>query len=174
MEKKEKDTTQEVINKITIDFNKALKKQSAQSDVFQKKVLLEKCKNGREMSSVFIDRAKTWYPNIHKKLDSVEGFMEKDIISFLQSLDIVASVKTDKHSLPYTDVVVSKLTFESDVAAMFNYRRTYREIIKELLNKNVYKIRFYVHIETYDDESSGISRLFQLCGVKYSFRYYIH
>jgi hypothetical protein len=172
--KEKKDTSEGVLDKIIIDFNKELNKPIVESKIFEKKVLIEKCINGREMSNRFIQRTKTWYPNIHKKLDSVESFMEEDIIALLRKVDISASKKINKHSLPYTNVVVSKLILESDVSAMFDYTRTYRAIVKELLEKGVFKIRFYVHLETYEDNSSRFAQMFSMCGVKYSFRYYIH
>jgi hypothetical protein len=55
---------------------------------------------------------------------------------------------------------------------MYEFTRIARPVIKELINKNLYKIRFYIFIETYDDKKSSILPLG--CGLKYSFRYYIH
>lgn len=171
---KNKNTNEKGLNKLIIDLNTALNKPVVENDIYVKKVLLEKCKNGREMSERFIRRTKTWYPNIHNKLDSVETFMEDDIIILLKKVGINAVKKRDKRSLPYTHQIVEKLILESNVSAMFIYTRTYRKIVKELLNKGVDKIRFYVHIETFEDNSNKVSQLFEMCGVKYCFRYYIH
>lgn len=155
-------------------FNDAAKKNAFENYIFERKILLEKCYKGREMSSLFLKGISRRIENIHDKLDDLEIKMENDIENFLKEFSIYASKKTDKYSLPYTNVVVSKLMWESNMDAMFNFKRTYRDIVKELLNKDVYKIRYYIHIETYGDESSKIPAIFNRGGIKYNFRYYIH
>lgn len=155
-------------------FNDAAKKHAFENDIFERKILLEKCYKGREMSSLFLKGISRRIENIHDKLDDLEIKMENDIENFLKEFSIYASKKSDKYSLPYTNVVVSKLMWESNMDAMFNFKRTYRDIVKELLNKDVYKIRYYIHIETYGDESSKIPAIFNRGGIKYNFRYYIH
>lgn len=147
---------------------------SKQNNVFERKVLLEKCYKGREMSKIFLQRTKLFYPNMHSTFDNLETRIEYDLIELLAKFQISATIKTDKRSLPYTNVIISKLILESDVNYMFNFERTYRKILSELLAKDVYKIRFYVHIETFEGDSTVMSRILQCSGVKYCFRYYIH
>ena len=106
-------------------FSDAAKQHAFDSNVFERKILLEKCYKGREMSSLFLKGISKRIENIHDKLDDLEI-------------------------------------------------RTYRDIVKELLNKDVYKIRYYIHIETYGDESSKIPVIFNRGGIRYNFRYYIH
>ena len=86
---------------------------------------------------------------------------------------IQASTKTDKRSLPYNNVIVSRLMLETDVSAMFDSKRIYRKIISELLTKDIYRIRFYIHIETYEDNSNMMAKILGMCGLKYCFRYYV-
>ena len=62
---------------------------------------------------------------------------------------------------------------ETDVSAMFDSKRIYRKIISELLTKDIYRIRFYIHIETYEDNSNMMAKILGMCGLKYCFRYYV-
>lgn len=155
-------------------FSDAAKQHAFSNNILERKILLEKSYKGREMSSLFLKNISKRIENIHDKLDDLEIRMENDIEIFLKEFSIYASKKSDKYSLPYNHVVVSKLMWESNMDAMFNYKRTYRDIVRELLNKNVYKIRYYIHIETYGDENSNVPILFNRGGIKYNFRYYIH
>ncbi|HWY35831.1 MAG TPA: hypothetical protein VNX68_14405, partial [Nitrosopumilaceae archaeon] len=136
--------------------------------------LVEKCYKGREMSETFVKRISTWFPDIHKTLDRKEYQMEEELMSFLLKFQIYATKKSDKRSLPYTNVVTSTLMLASDISEVFAFEVAYRKIVLELLSKDVRKIRFYVHIESYDNDSTDFARAFGLCGLKYCFRYYIH
>lgn len=101
-------------------------------------------------------------------LEMYERAMEKSLIELFTNFDIVASVKSDPKSLPYQKEVVVRLNCESYVQGMFEYRRCYRKIFKELLNDNVGKIRFYVHIDTDN------TPVFNLGCIVYHFRYFVH
>jgi hypothetical protein len=144
-----------------------------ENNVIQRIVLFEKSYKGREMSDVFLRRTKMFYPDIHSVLDRKETQMEDDLIELLQKFQISATRKTNKRSLPFNNVVICDLILESFVAAMFDYEKTYREIISDLIAKNAFKIRFYVHIETYTSNHPFWGNLGG-CGVRYCFRYYIH
>lgn len=172
MAKSKEEKSQDVVNDIAKNFNDALKKKSFKdNNVFERKVLIEKCRNGRFMSPIFLRRTEAFYKNnLHPLFDKQEENMENNLIELLKNFQISAMLKTDKRSLPYTNQIIVKLPVESDMNAMWNYSYANRQIIKELLEKNVYKIRFYVHIETYED----VRNIFLNCGIKYSFRYYIH
>ena len=135
-----------------------------------RKVIVEKCPKGRSMSKSFVKRIEVFHPDIHSKFDRLETQMEGDLIESLSIVGIYAMMKSDKRSLPYTNSIVQKFMLESNINVTFDFRRTYRKIFSELLEKDVRKIRFYVHIESYDDYKHP----FNFCGISYDFRYYIH
>ena len=171
----------ERVNKILKELNGKAKRPVKRNDVFHRKVLVEKCYKGREMSEEFIKRIKPFHPNIHSTLDRLEEEMEVDLINFLDKMQISATKKTEKRSLPYTNVITfdSMLASDigglaSDIGGVFMYKNSYRKILLDLLLNDVWKIRFYVHIESYDDTSNVTSRMFGVCGLRYCFRYYIH
>lgn len=101
---------------------------------------------------------------INKKLDEFENKMELDLIKVLENFQIHATVKTHKKSLPYNSEITIILPNESWVTGVLEFKRCYRKILKELLDKNLYKIRFYVSIEIVDHGFIG--------GLKYIFRYH--
>ena len=104
-------------------------------------------------------------------LPKLEEQMENLLIEYFKKVQITATKKTDKYSLPYQHEIIKKLMIESYVPACFEFDRILRPIVKELLAKDVYKIRFYLHIETYEREIKSFQ---PWGGIKYSFRYFIH
>jgi uncharacterized Fe-S center protein len=110
----------------------------------------------------------TFMPDLNNFFERLENKQEKKLIELFNEIGILASVKTDKYSLPYQGEVVVKLHRESDINNMYLRSRIFRQMIKEMLDKNANKIRFYLHYETFYDGS------FFGMGFKYSFRYYIH
>ena len=146
---------------------------------------------------------KVFIPDIETYLNDLEKRLEDEGIKLFSAINISSSVKTDKYSLPCINKVVVKLQRESYVNGMFEHHRVFRPIVKELFEKDVYKIRFYFHIETYADggknfkkdvietktENSGDGFLDIVLnnknakkaveeyldkGIKYSFIYFIH
>jgi hypothetical protein len=101
-------------------------------------------------------------------LKMYERGMEKSLLELFAKFDITASVKSDPKSLPFQDEVIVKLPYESYVQGMFEYRRCYKAIFKKLLNENVGKIRFYIHIETDN------TPLLNFGCIVYYFRYFVH
>jgi hypothetical protein len=97
---------------------------------------------------------------------NLEKRIEKALIEMFRELDIQASVKTDRYSLPYTDQVLHTGYGESYLNAAFLSAPFKRKIVKELLEKNLFKIRFYVFAEIEDQ--------FPMGKVNYYFRYYKH
>lgn len=98
-----------------------------------------------------------------------ERRLEKSIIETLGRVEINAMTKSDRFSLPYKNEIVVPLYGESYVNGPYEFHRVARRIVKELLEKNLYKIRFYIYIEI--DTGSG-----SLIGgslIKYHFRYHI-
>jgi hypothetical protein len=101
-----------------------------------------------------------------KKIEEFERKCEKSLIETLGKLNIDGSVKTDPYSLPHTDEVIVTLKGESYLNGPYEFHRVARQIVKELLEKNVYKIRFYMFINVLPMGLMG--------KVEYRFRYYIH
>jgi hypothetical protein len=97
---------------------------------------------------------------------NLEMKIEKDLVKMFRDLDIQASVKTDRYSLPYTNQVEHTGYGESYLNAAFLSAPFKRKIVKELLDKRVHKIRFFVFAEIEDQ--------FPMGRVNYYFNYYVH
>lgn len=100
------------------------------------------------------------------KIEEFERKCEDSLINTLSRLNIHASVKTDRYSLPYQFEVEKTLYGESYLNGPYEFYRVAREFVKELLVKDVYKIRFYLLIDVDTEKMLG--------KVTYKFRYYIH
>jgi len=86
--------------------------------------------------------------NYIKSLEFIESEFEKYLIGILRRLDINATVKTDKYSLPYKDeVIYQRLLSTSFPKANYFFLYAVREFIKEILVRNVLKVRFYILID---------------------------
>ncbi len=101
-----------------------------------------------------------------EKIEEFERKCEKSLIETLGKLSIQGTVKTDPYSLPYTDEVVVTLKGESYLSGPYEFHRVARQIVKKLLEENVYKVRFYMFI--------NVLPMGLLGKVEYKFRYYIH
>jgi hypothetical protein len=102
-----------------------------------------------------------------KAVETFERNCEKSLIETLSRLDIRAIVKTNPYSLPYNKQLSVHLGSESYLNGPYEFHRAAKKIVKELLIKDVSKVRFYIFIEIFTDK--GIFGN----GVKYNFRYYI-
>lgn len=114
-------------------------------------------------------------PDLNDFFDRLEKEWEEDLIKLFEEFSIRGIVKTDKYSLPHQGEVVVKMQRESFVNGMYEFSKFIRPVIKKMLEENVYKVRFYIHADTFDDKVN--SRLFNGyigTGFKYTFRYYIH
>jgi len=103
-----------------------------------------------------------------KYVEAMENFernCEKSLIETFAKLDIKASVKTDPYSLPFNNEVVVELKGESYMNGPYEFYRVAREIVKEVLNKDIYKIRFYLFINAVEYGFLG--------KIQYKFRYHI-
>jgi hypothetical protein len=98
------------------------------------------------------------------KIQNLERNCEKSLIETLARLNIKAIVKTDPYSLPYNKEIVVTLHGESYLNGAFEFFRVARKIVKELLNQDIYKTRFYLFIDIKDGGIFG--------SVEYKFRYY--
>ena len=106
-------------------------------------------------------------------LPKLETKIESELIELFRKFGISASVKCDKYSLPYHDEVIIKKRYESYIPGMYERSMIFRPIVKKILETSTIKVRFYIQIETFGDESKTIFS-FSNRGFKYSFRYYIH
>ena len=97
---------------------------------------------------------------------NLEKQIEKRLIDTFRSFDINATVKSDRYSLPYTHEIKHTGYGESYLNGAFESMPLYRKIFKEILNENLYKIRFYIFAEIEDR--------FPMGQVNYYFRYYKH
>jgi len=118
----------------------------------------------------FIDERRTGKGNIEeayeKAMINLETSMEKDLLEILKSLDISSSVKSDRYSLPYNNTIEHTGYGESYLNAAYDRRPFFKKIVKELLDKDPYKIRFFIFAEVEDAIYMG--------KVKYYFNYYVH
>lgn len=106
--------------------------------------------------------------SVERYLKSIEEFerkSEKKLIEIFSHVDISASVKTDPYSLPYKEEIVMTLNGESYMNGPFEVKRVARKILKELLDKNVYALRFYLLVNC-QEGNFGFGK------VEYRFRYY--
>jgi len=102
-----------------------------------------------------------------KKIAEFERNCEKSLIETFGRLSINGTVKTDPYSLPHKDEVVVTLNGESYLNGCWEFHRVAREIIKELLIRNIYQLRFYMWINVIDTPKP-----FLMGKVEYRFRFY--
>jgi hypothetical protein len=81
-------------------------------------------------------------------------------------------VKTDRYSLPYKEEIIISIDGASNLDYAFTLNNITREIVKELLDKNVYKLRFYLTVDAIIEDDT-IDRHF-FGRVVYKFRYVKH
>ena len=111
-----------------------------------------------------------------EKIEHLERVLEKKFIELLARIDIEARVKTDPYSLPYKEEILVTLNGESYMNGPYESKRVYRKIVKELLEKNVEKLRFYFWINVVTDIPEGINPaqalLHSFGRIEYRFRYF--
>lgn len=106
-----------------------------------------------------------------KKIEEFEVKCEKSLVETLSRLSINATVKRDRYSLPFKHEIYHVLYGESYLNGPYEFHRVAREFVKELLQKNLYKIRFYILI---DVEKTGEGFLRSMGKITYRLRYYPH
>ena len=94
------------------------------------------------------------------------------LITLFDSLNIQSSVKTDRYSLPYKEEIISTIDGASNLDYAFTLSNITREIVKELLDKNVYKLRFYLTVDAIIENDTEERHFFGR--VVYKFRYVKH
>lgn len=105
--------------------------------------------------------------NYLTKIVAFEKKCEQSLIETLSRVNINASVKTDRYSLPYQKEVSVTLNGESYMNGPYEFFKVARNIVKVLLNEDPYKIRFYLFINL-EEGHFGFGK------VIYKFRYYVH
>ena len=103
-----------------------------------------------------------------RKIVDFEKSCERSIIETLSKLYIRSMVKTDRYSLPFKNEIVVTLNGESYLNGPYEFYRVAKIIAKELLEKNVYKLRFYLYVNLL----AGTNFLTAFGKVEYRFRYY--
>ncbi len=97
---------------------------------------------------------------------NLEKDIEKDMIEVLTKMGINATVKTDRYSLPFQRQIKTTQYGESYLNGAFESIKLYRSVLSEMVELNIYKIRFYIFAEVEDH--------FPIGKVNYYFNYYMH
>jgi hypothetical protein len=97
---------------------------------------------------------------------------EYKLRELFRMLSIQSSFKQDRYSLPFTHEVVGEIAVTSYVNYAYNIDNIARVFVKDLLDKNVTKIRFYLFVEEVIEDETISKR--QFGKVFYKFRYMIH
>ena len=97
---------------------------------------------------------------------------ENSLIDLFNSLNIQSSVKTDRYSLPYKEEIISTIEGASNLDYAFTLSNITRDIVKELLDKNIYKLRFYLTVDAMIENDTEDRHFFGR--VVYKFRYVKH
>lgn len=78
-------------------------------------------------------------------IEKFERHCEIELQQTFRRIDIKGKVKTDPYSLPHTHEIKTKL-YGTGFSNAFAFYEVARPIVKELMVKNIYKIRFYFFI----------------------------
>ena len=97
---------------------------------------------------------------------------EHSLITLFDSLNIQSSVKTDRYSLPYKQEIISTIEGASNLDYAFKLSNITKDIVKELLDKNIYKLRFYLTVDAIIENDTEDRHFFGR--VIYKFRYVKH
>jgi len=97
---------------------------------------------------------------------------EHSLITLFDSLNIQSSVKTDRYSLPYEEEIISAIEGASNLDYAFTLNNITRDVVKELLDKNIYKLRFYLTVDAMIENDTEDRHFFGR--VVYKFRYVKH
>jgi len=107
-----------------------------------------------------------------KAITKFEVDCEKKLKNLFKQIDIQTSVKRDRFSLPFTHEVVGEIEGTSFINYAFNLDNIARVFVKDLLDKNIYKIRFYLTVDVITEDEK-MSKQY-LGKVVYKFRYMVH
>jgi hypothetical protein len=110
--------------------------------------------------------------NYLKKIEKFERDCEKSFIETLSRIGTDATVKTDPYSLPYTDEVIITLYGESYMNGPYEFYRVARSFLKEVLEKNLWKVRFYIKIDIVTQNEPDYTTPLFMGRIDYRLRYY--
>jgi hypothetical protein len=116
-----------------------------------------------------------WGNDIKSYIKAITKFeieCEKSLIDLFKQIEIQASVKRDRYSLPYKNEVIGEIEGSVYVNHAFNLDNIARVFVKELLEKNVTKIRFYLTVDVITEDEAVGKRYNGK--VVYKFRYMVH
>jgi hypothetical protein len=97
---------------------------------------------------------------------------EHSLITLFDSLNIQSSVKTERYSLPYKEEIISTIEGGSNLDYAFTLSNITRDIVKELLDKEINKLRFYLTVDAIIENDTDDRHFFGR--VVYKFRYVKH
>jgi|688.fasta_scaffold179463_3 hypothetical protein len=120
---------------------------------------------GNSLISLFKGKGEMTIKEYEDMMLDIELRTEKKIITMLDMIGTLASVKSDRYSLPYTKQIKRSNQITSYVNEALYTQTLLRDIAKVILDENIQKIRFFVFAEI---EGGMFGR------VNYYFNYYIH
>lgn len=97
---------------------------------------------------------------------------EAKLKDLFRMIGIQSSVKRDRYSLPYKHEVIGEIEGVSYINYAYNLDNISRIFVKDLLDKNVHKIRFYLFVEVITEDETMSKRY--RGKVVYKFRYMVH
>lgn len=97
---------------------------------------------------------------------------ELKLKDLFKKIGIQSSIKRDRFSLPYTNEVIREIEGQSYINYAFNLDNIARVFVKDLLDKNIYKIRFYLFVDIITEDETMSKRYNGK--VVYKFRYTVH
>ena len=97
---------------------------------------------------------------------------ENSLIDLFNSLKIQSSVKSDRYSLPYKEELIFIVEGASFLNHAFTLSNITRDIVKEILDKEIYKLRFYLTVDAIIENDTDERHFFGR--VVYKFRYVKH
>lgn len=126
----------------------------------------------------------SWTDNLHLKKhpqEHWETLLNQELVQLIESVGTRAYVKSEPKSLPYQGEIVFEKIGSSYANASWAARKSfYRDIIKQILAWDCYKIRFYCEVSRHEKNIEGISPLGNAIVngfggiIKYTFKYYKH
>ena len=97
---------------------------------------------------------------------------EGKLKDLFKRIGIQSSVKRDRYSLPYKYEVIGEIEGTSFINYAYNLDNIARVFVKDLLDRNVTKIRFYLTVDVITEDETMSKRYSGK--VVYKFRYMIH
>lgn len=107
-----------------------------------------------------------------KAVEKFEEECEQKLINLFRQIGIASSVKSDRFSLPYTHEIIAEVEGASYINYAYTLDNINRAFVKELLYKNIFKIRFYLFVDVITEDET-MSKTYH-GKVVYKFRYMVH